>query len=165
MAEHIESHQAVAFLTERFGASVTGVEPIGRGEWSRAFAFRAGGADLVARFGPHRVAFEKDRRAARFVAPDLPIPRVLDLGEEFGGWYAVSERARGRFLDDLSGTELRAALPALRAALDAMRAADVSDTAGNGGWGTDGTAPFATWTSFLLDVVTAGENAWVFGWR
>ena len=48
--------------------------------------------------------------AVRFASADLPIPPILDLGEAYGGWYAVSERARGRFLDDLSVVDVAHAL-------------------------------------------------------
>ena len=45
--------EAGAFLAEHLGHSVI-VDPLGEGMWSRAFAFRHDGRDLVARFGQHR---------------------------------------------------------------------------------------------------------------
>lgn len=45
--------EAGAFLAEHLGHTVI-VELLGAGMWSRAFAFRHDGRDLVARFGQHR---------------------------------------------------------------------------------------------------------------
>src|SRR3954463_3926759 len=130
MTEEIEVHHVAAFLSDRYGAPVTNLEPIGRGAWSRAFAFRYEGRELVAPFGQQVDDFENDRFAAWFTSPGLPIPCVLEIAKAIGGWYALSERAFGRFIDDLSYDEMRATLPSLFAALDAARMADVSDTTG-----------------------------------
>lgn len=157
--------QATAFLLDRFGPSVAGVEPIGRGEWSRAFAFSADGNDLVARFGDHVEDFRKDELAARFRSPNLPIPRILEIGEALGGWYAVSERARGRFLDGLSVPELRATLPLLFATLDAMRSADLFTTTGFGFWGVDGNGVFPSWREALLGVAVEWSGSRLGDWR
>ncbi len=56
---------------------------------------------------------------------DLAVPRVVELGETGSGYFVVSERARGDFLDELDGVGMRAVLPRLLAALDAIRGIDV----------------------------------------
>jgi hygromycin-B 4-O-kinase len=157
--------QAEAFLVDRFGPDVQDVTGFGRGEWSRAFAFRRGGADWVARFGAYPEDFAKDRLAARYASADLPIPAVTEIGRAFGGYYAISERAFGGYIDDLDGAGLRATLPSLFAALDAARRVDLSATTGYGGWGADGTAPYPSWRAALLDVASdrPGDRTW--GWR
>lgn len=157
--------QAAAFLVDRFGPDVAEIAPIGKGEWSRAYAFRAGDDELVTRFGQHVEDFHKDRLAVRYASPNLPIPRVIEVGEAFDGHYAVSERVPGGFIDDLSLEELRATVPSVMAALDAMRDADISETTGYGGWGVGGDAPFPSWRAFLLDGGTDGEGGRVAGWR
>lgn len=157
--------EAARFLVNHYGPTVAGVEPVGRGEWSRAYAFRCEGRELDARFGQHVEDFEKDRIAASHGTPDLPIPPVLEIGQALGGWYAVSERAHGRFIDDLSGDGMRATLPSLFAALDVARAADLSGTSGYGGWGADGDAPYAGWREALLAVATDWSGARITGWR
>jgi hypothetical protein len=100
-----------AFLVTRFGGDVSDVVPLGTGIWSQAFAFRRAGRDYVIRFGMHQEDFAKDCLAARYACPVLPIPRVVALGETFGGYYAIAERVFGeynagslqqcRFLQDL----------------------------------------------------------------
>jgi hygromycin-B 4-O-kinase len=154
-----------AFLARRFGADAERAIRLGRGEWSTAWAFRLGGADLVIRFGPSAEDFAKDRLAARFAAPGLPIPAVMEIGEAFGGFYAVSERVHGWFLDDLDEAGMRATLPALFAMLDAARAADLSGTTGFGAWGADGHAPHASWRAALLDIAEDRPTDRTPGWR
>jgi hygromycin-B 4-O-kinase len=136
-----------------------------RGVWSKAFAFQREGQDYVMRFGAHLEDFAKDRLAARYASPALPIPRVVELGEALGGYYAISERVFGGYIDDVDGAQMRALLPSLFAALDAARVADLSETSGYGGWGADGTAPYASWQAALLDVASDRPGDRTHGWR
>ena len=168
---------AAAFLTERFGgdgAEVTDVTHLGTGAWSKAFAFRHATDELVIRFGAQRDDFDKDLRAARFNGPGLPVPRVLEVGEsdavgptgrEIGGYYAISQRLHGTYIDDVDADQLRSLLPSLFGALDAMRLADISDTIGYGMWGADGSAPFSSWREFLLHAAVDDPSRRISGWR
>jgi hygromycin-B 4-O-kinase len=154
--------QVRAFLAQR-GAQ--NVERAGRGDWSVAYGFRLDGAELVARFGPEREDFEKDRLAARHASPALPIPRLVEIGETNDGAYAISERAHGVHLETLDEDSMRALLPGLFAALDALRLADVSGTAGYGGWDGTGDAPHGTWQEALLVVGEDEPGGRVHPWR
>jgi len=153
------------FLATRFGSDGSDIAQLGAGVWSKAFAFRRAGHDYVIRFGAHQEDFCKDRLAARYAGPALPIPRVVELGEAFGGYYAISERAFGGYIDDVDETQMRALLPSLFAALDAARLADLSGTSGYGAWGADGSAPYATWRAALLDVANDRPSERIHGWR
>jgi hygromycin-B 4-O-kinase len=161
----IDEVRVEAFLASRFGSDGSDVAPLGMGVWSRAFAFRRAGRDYVIRFGAHQEDFAKDRLAARYAGPALPIPRVVEIGEAFGGHYAISERVFGGYIDDIDETQMRALLPSLFAALDAIRLADLSGTTGYGGWGTDGTAPYSSWRAALLDVANDRPAHRTHGWR
>jgi hygromycin-B 4-O-kinase len=161
----IDIDQVEAFLATRFERESSNAVPIDAGVWSKAFAFRRADRDYVIRFGAHQEDFAKDRFAARFASPALPIPRVVELGEAFGAYYAISERLFGGYIDNVDEPQMRALLPSLLATLDAARRADLSGTAGYGAWGADGSAPYSSWKAALLDVAHDRPVDRIHGWR
>jgi hygromycin-B 4-O-kinase len=154
-----------AFVAACLQCPVTDVARIALGEWSQAFSLRCGDADYIARFSAVEEDFAKDRLAAAFAAPDLPIPPIIAMGRAFDGFYAISRRAFGEFIDDLDATRMRAVLPSLFRALDAARATDLSKTMGYGGWGANGNGGCASWRAYLLDVTNDPPTSRIHGWR
>lgn len=148
----VAAEQAGAFLAQRFGDAVTDVEPIGHGEWSKAFAFRRSTAAYVIRFSEIDEDFAKDERATRLEHAGLPIPKMVERGRALEGHYAITERAPGGYLDDLDENQMRRVLPSLFAGLDAMRVVDVSSTTGYGLWGADGHGRHPSWNAALLAI-------------
>jgi hygromycin-B 4-O-kinase len=155
---------ATAFLGQRYGGRARAVAPLGGGDWSRAFAFRLGADELVARFGRWRDDFVKDREAQAFGGPDLPVPEFLELGPALDGYYAISRRHHGVFLEELDQARLRRLLPALLRGLDALRELPPSRAAGMPAEFADPAAPDAwrTWMTALMED-RPGER--VSGWR
>lgn len=151
------------FVRSRFADAID-IEPLGSGEWSKVYSFRAARAEYVLRLGSYLEDYEKDEVAAAFDGPDLPVPEIVELGEALGGAYAISVRAYGEALDALDGATFRQTLPSILRMLDAMRVIDVSDTTGYGMWSPDGSAPFPTWRDFLLDVRADRPNMRSHGW-
>jgi hygromycin-B 4-O-kinase len=100
-----------------------------------------------------------------YASADLPIPHIVELGEAFGGYFAISERAEGDFLDALDDAQLRRVLPSIFTTLDAARAVDLSASHGFGVWAADGNAPHATWRDALLDRVNDRPTSRIHGWR
>jgi hygromycin-B 4-O-kinase len=154
-----------AFLVDRFGPGISHVVRVGQGEWSAACAFQHDGSDWIARFGAFQEDFVKDRLAGRYGSRDLPIPAVTEIGQAFAGFYAISERAFGEYIDVLDHKRMHAMLPSLFATLDAARDVDLSGSAGYGGWGADGKAPYSSWREALLDVATDRPGDRAHGWR
>lgn len=147
---------AAAFLAQRFApAPIEDVEPLGGGAWSRAYGFTVDGRALVVRFGRWREDYEADERAMAWAGPDLPVPRVLEVGDAFGGAYALSERHHGRFLEDLDATSLERLLPSLVALFDALRALPAPPRE----------VGQPTWREFLVDSLEDIPGGRVSGWR
>lgn len=161
----VDVGSASAFLASRFGRACDNIAPIGAGEWSKAFAFRWQGGDYVIRFGAHREDFAKDRLAAQYASPALPIPRIIELGRALDGYYAISERVHGSYIDCLDEAQMRAVLPSLFAVLDAARLADLSARTGFGSWDASGSAPYPSWRAALQDVASDRPTDRIHGWR
>lgn len=161
----VDVAQVRAFLVRRFEGEATDAALLGAGVWSTAFAFRRAGRDYVIRVGSHPEDFAKDRLAACYASPTLPIPAVVELGEALGGYYAIAERLFGGYIDDADETQMRALLPSLFAAFDAMRLADLSGATGYGSWDADGAAPYPSWRAYLLDVASDRPSDRAHGWR
>jgi hygromycin-B 4-O-kinase len=152
VAEQPSAEDVAQFVRARYGDRATTPVLLGAGEWSQAYAFRLDRQELVIRFGLHREDFAKDARMGAAGLADLPVPRVLKIGPTRWGYFAVSERARGQFLDDLDGTQMRATLPRLLGTLDAIRGVDLAGTSGFGGWSSDGRGSHRSWPEALLAI-------------
>lgn len=161
----VDVEQAARFLTGQFGPHVRDLVRIGHGEWSRAFSYRLGRKQFVIRFSAVDEDFAKDERVSQFRSTALPAPRMVARGEAFGGYFAITERVAGSYLDVLSGRRVRGILPSLFATLDAVREVDVSSSAGYGVWRADGNAPHPTWRSALLAAGDEQPGSRVHGWK
>ncbi|HEY2355649.1 MAG TPA: phosphotransferase [Gaiellaceae bacterium] len=116
--------EAREFLDRYHGLAVDDIEEMSGGAWSAAFGYRAGADALVARFGRERSWYENDRRMHEFASPDLPIPRVRDVGDAMDGMcFAISERAHGRFLETVEPSESEALRDVVARLLRALREA------------------------------------------
>jgi len=166
MTANFGQHEVARFLRGRCGTHVSAVAPVGHGEWSRAFFYRLAEADFVVRFSAFADDFHKDGRALAYASPRLPIPRIVDIGEAFEGFYAISERAAGEFLEQRDAEAMLRLLPSLFDALDAARESNISETGGAGLWrGSDGCAAHPTWREALLAIATDAPNSRTHGWR
>jgi len=161
----INIRQAQAFLEDRFNVDPATVDFAGEGAWSQCFGFKRGTQDLVIRFGHHVDDFQKDRIASSWIAPGLPIPEVIEIGQGSDRFYAISTRVRGVPLESLSTPEWQALVPAVASALEALRLTDLSATQGYGSWGADGNARFESWYEYLLSVGDDAPDKRTHGWR
>jgi hygromycin-B 4-O-kinase len=114
--------EAQSFLDRYHGHAVDRLEQLSGGSWSAAFGYRAGGEETVARSGHTRSWFETDQRMHEFASADLPVPRVRDVGDAMNGrFFAISERACGRFLEDIEPSESGALTDVVARLLRALR--------------------------------------------
>lgn len=138
----------------------------GAGVWSTAFRFEQKGQRRVVKFGRHVEDFRKDERAAALYGRFVPVPRVLEIGEAFDGYfYAISEWVEGEAIDRLSEPQLRAALPSLLDTVGALRAASPPTETGFGWWPSQGRARHDSWREALLGIVEDPEDSRLAGWR
>jgi hygromycin-B 4-O-kinase len=156
--------EAQSFLANHF-ADVSNVEIVGAGAWSKCYGFRKGKQDLVIRFGKYLDDFQTDKQAFAYNSPALPIPEVLEIGEAFGGHYAISTRVYGLPLEQQSTKDWLEVVPSLVSALEALRLADVSHTSGFGGWDAKGNGLRTTWADHLLAVSDDMPERRTYGWR
>jgi hygromycin-B 4-O-kinase len=161
--EPVDRDAAAGFLAERYGPDVQGVAELGGGDWSRAFSFRLGDRDLVARFGRHVEDFIKDQQAMAFARPELPVPAVLEIGEALGGFCAISERRFGLFLESLNERQWRSLMPALLCALDVLR--EIPPPGSGADWASAGVGVPAGWREWLLGSLEDHPGERVSGWR
>jgi hygromycin-B 4-O-kinase len=161
----VDIEQSRAFLTRHLGAEPSEIVCLGAGAWSQCFGFVHDNRDLVIRFGKYASDFEKDQLAHRYANPDLPIPELLEIGAALDGYYAISTRVYGVPLESVSAVQWLALVPAVVAALEAMRTANLSASAGFGGWGADGHAAHPDWRSRLLEVAQDRPDQRGYGWR
>ena len=132
------------------------------GAWSSAWAYRAGGEELVVRFGPEVSWCEADRMAMAFAGPDLPVPEVREVGRTPSGWVcAVSVRHHGRFVEDAPAGQAGAMAPALTRLLVALYR--VPARIPRVMWHPAGVAA-GSWREYLLAGLVDDPGKLVHGW-
>ena len=163
-APELSLDQVGAFLAHRYGSPVDGLAPLGGGFWSAAYAYETGGRQLVVRFGSVRSGFEADRMAMRLDRPGLPVPAVLEIGDAFGGAYAVSVRRCGRFLEDVRTDESAVAGPMITDLLGCLYGSPTEPGA-SVDWLSAEPDPALTWRRWLMDGFVDHPDRPNSGWR
>ncbi len=166
MTELLDQSAVQAFIDDRFGDRASEVTRLSGGDWSQAYALSLDGTKVVARFGSHGEDYKKDQVASRWASDELPVPKVVELDETKVGFFALSNRARGDFLDELHLEQILVVLPSLFRTMDAIHGIDISATEGYGNWTSDGHGPQRTWREALLDKFEddpPGQR--IHGWR
>jgi hygromycin-B 4-O-kinase len=156
------AEQLQAFLVAEFDETATNVVPLGAGDWSNAFAFTAASKDYVLRLGQFDEDYAKDLIGATFRTEGLPVPKFVAMGPAFDRFYAITERATGHFLDQLSVEDAKIALPSMFKSLNALRQTPTSPESGFGLLDRHGRAGFSNWKDALLSV--ADERERIAGW-
>jgi aminoglycoside phosphotransferase (APT) family kinase protein len=160
--EELSQDEVLAFLAGRPGA-VEDLEALSGGAWSSAWAYRAGGEELVVRFGQEVAWYEADRMAMAFGSPDLPVPEVRDVGTTPSGRaYAISVRHHGRFLEDTPVDLADPLGPTLTRLLVALYGAP-ADPGSPVEW-HQGDAPGGSWREYILAGLVDDPGKLVHGW-
>ncbi|MGW0230438.1 phosphotransferase family protein [Actinopolymorpha singaporensis] len=159
--DELKQDEVEAFLAGRPGG-VQDLEPLSGGAWSSAWAYRAGGEELVVRFGPDASWYEADRMAMAFAGPDLPVPEVREVGTTASGRaYAISVRHHGRFLEDTPVEQADAIGPTLTRLLAALYRAPAAPDSPVVWHQPPSTL---SWREFLLSGLADDPDKVVHGW-
>lgn len=158
--------QVRQFLEQHYsGQGIGDIESLAGGEWSQAFGFRLQDRKYVVRFGRHVQDYMKDEIASNFSREYLPLPHVVEIGQAFEGYFAISEQAFGEMLDDLGADDMQKTVPSVIQMLGAMHDVDISHTTGYGSWDETGNAPCHSWKEYLLKVECDEVSQKTYGWR
>jgi hygromycin-B 4-O-kinase len=155
----------IGIFLEEHALGFSDLQSIGLGEWSLAYQYRHKEKQYVIRLSTFDEDFRKDMFAYRFSTENLPIPKIIQFGRAFDGFYAISEKALGVAIDLLDEEEMKKVVPSVVNILDGLRLADVSDTSGFGAWGADGNGRYSSWKEFLLTIKQDDPQHRIFGWR
>ena len=152
------------FLVGRHGGPIESLTPLPGGFWSAAYGYRSEGQDLVLRVGTIPEGFDADREAMAFDAPDLPVPKVLEIGRAFDVGYAISERHHGRFLEDVRPDESPRSTRMLARLLHALRTIEERPDLSVSGQEAV-LAPHDSWRNFLSGQLVDDGTSRTAGWR
>lgn len=163
MPDRVSDSQARGFLVGKYGA-VEDLRPLEGGFWSSTYSFSLAGRELVVRFGARRDWFGADRAAMAFASSGLPVPEVLEIGDAFGGAYAISVRHHGVNLEDVQPQQAAVAGPMLASLLAALfevpKSADLPV-----GWHWQPPRSDLTWRGWLAEQLVDDPSRQVHGWR
>jgi Ser/Thr protein kinase RdoA (MazF antagonist) len=99
-----------------------------------------------------------------FASRDLPVPEVVEIGDAFGGAYAVSARHYGSNLEDVRPDQCDVAGPMLASLLGALYRVPKSPDLPVG-WHWRPTRGDLTWRSWLSERLVDDPNPEVRDWR
>ena len=120
---------------------------------------------MVIRFSAYDEDFRKDRFVARYSKPNLPIPKIEEIGNAFDMFYAVSPRVDGTMIDHLNAAEMRACIPSLMSLFNALREVEGSQTEGYGGFDADGNGSVSSWRDYLSTMTGDSPDSRLHGWK
>lgn len=141
-----------SFLQNSNYREIANITPASGGDWSQAFFFESGDQPKVIRFSQTNEDFLKDKFAHRFISPNLPIPKIEEIGKAVDGYYAISPKIEGEMVDHLSNGRMKLLVPQVLSLFNALRTTDLSDTVGYGGWNAEGKGTSNSWSEFLARV-------------
>ena len=162
----IERADVLVMLSGLFDSTVDELAPVGTGQVSRAYSFRAGVDEYVVRFVDSAMAtsFGKDQLIAdRLASSVIPVPTIVMRGTHGDLHYAISRKLPGVQSDELSGEEFKRLTPSLMDTLDAIHHVDISDTSGYGPFDEKDAGLYPSWSDSLLSVVEEGDEDSFYG--
>jgi hygromycin-B 4-O-kinase len=147
----IDIKSVTKFLQSQLTRSISNVEKIGDGMFSRAFSFQSGQDEFVIRLNSYEEDFQKDAFAYQCYSSTIPVPKMVICDRFDQNYYfAITERCPGKTLKDLEEKTIREILPNLFESLQAIHSIDTSLCLGWGLTDANGHGRFSSWKNYLL---------------
>src|SRR6266487_1744107 len=104
--EQWRSDRVRQFLMTIGERDVRQVRSVPHGHWCRAFTYICADGQRVIRFSATNEDFLKDEWVGAHLSETLPVPKVFRIGPTLDGFYAISQRMFGRYLDEMTESQL-----------------------------------------------------------
>lgn len=156
--------QVSNWLTHYHNTEIKELASLSGGFWSSAFSYSIGTQNYVLRLSDMAEGFAIDKAAMRFNSPNLPIPKVIEIGKALGFNFAISERHYGRFIETTTANEGSIVGNALEKLLAEMRAVSTSRN-DPVIWHNPEASKMMTWHRWLKSGLIDNPKALVSGWR
>jgi len=139
--------------------------PLRGGEWSAAYKFVMGGSNFVIRLSHTPENFCRDKIAAQWSSPNLPIPQILNIDRFQEHYYAISPFFDGEALELLSTSDLEQTIPGFLTMMTALQSVNLDSVEGFGTLTPEGKGAFRSWAEALLDVANDRPDSLTHGWK
>ena len=160
----IEEKIVLDYIKNNFDSSVTNLKFIDGGETSQAFSFDTNTGSFVIRVNKSDRAFYKDAYAYdHFACEAIPIPKIIEIGKLDDNFsFAISKKAEGRHITDLTEIEYQNIFPELMRILDAIHIVDITDSTGYGKWNLDGEGKYDSWHECIMSIKNSPDREDIF---
>lgn len=150
----IDQEIVFLYIKNNFDNSISSLDFINGGEMSQAFSFRTNKGNFVIRVNTSSRSFYKNQYAFQhFGGKGIPIPEIIKIGQIDDVYhFAISYKAEGKHIMDLTEEEYIKTLPSLLSTMDAIHGLDIKETNGFGKWNLNGIGAYNTWKDFILAV-------------
>ncbi len=150
------------YLKKNFDSECSDCVVLKGGEVSQAFSFNSKDKNLVIRVTTkEHNSFSKDQYAHdNFSEYGVPIPKIIEIGTFDNYFFAISEQATGKVLDEFSGEEISKLMPEIVKALGSIHSVDVSDKEGFGDWNSEGVGKDKSWKDVLSGYLRREDERW-----
>ena len=139
--------------------------PIKSGEWSAAYMFSMDNLSFVIRLSHTPENFCRDKAAAKWSSPGLPIPQIIKMDRYQDQYYAISPFFHGKPFEKLSANDLEQTIPDFLSVMTALQSISLYSAEGYGTLTSEGQGAFQSWSEALLDVKNDHQNSLIHGWK
>jgi hygromycin-B 4-O-kinase len=161
----MNAEDAAELLRRVTGSEVADLASIDMGEMSQVYSYTSQGRSYVIHFKAQRDNLEKARYLYdRYASAGLPMPRIYEIGEAGGIYYAISDLVPGRSVSALTGEALEAVMPNLVKLFVRMSRIEVDAPPGWGWMMPSGEAASSSWTDYIAGTFAPEQHGFYEGW-